>query len=395
MPRQNLEKRIKRHITGRTHPLFAAAAPGTEDMCAKEMAAVLDTVVDLNPVPGGVEFEGRLTDVYRANLDLRIPLRITVRIARFRASNFRQFEKHIALIPWELHIKPDTVLRTHVKTIHSRLYHTTALSDHLHRAAAGGARPGKASQPDPDTGNAVVQNLFARAVDDRFTISLDSTGDLLYKRGLKTGGGRAPIRETLAAAALKWAGFTGREPLIDPMCGSGTFSLEAAMVAGRVPPGWYRDFTFMNWPAFREKQWRHLKKERSKRITAPPFPIIFAGDIDPQACKALKSTVRRFDLSRTIRVTQADFFHLEPQKVCPQAGVLTLNPPFGVRLGSVKKSRELYTEIASKIKKDYTGWRAAIFISDKRALVNFPSNLKRRAIRHGGLELTLLTGRIE
>jgi len=393
MLHQNLEKRIKRHVAGPIHPLFAATAPGLETLCFQELDTILESSTDMNKVPGGVEFKGRLIDVYRANLDLRTPLRITLRVARFRASNFRQFEKFITRVPWELHIKPDTALHVHVKTIHSRLYHTAAISDRLLRGVAG-VLSGNLTQQDPDTGNRVVQNLFVRAVDDRFTVSLDSSGDLLYKRGLKTGGSRAPLRETLAAAVLKWAGYTGREPLIDPMCGSGTFSLEAAMVANGIPPGWHREFAFMNWPAFREKQWLHLKKERTEKIDPQSGPGVFAFDIEPSVCATLKSVVHRFDLSPTIEVGNTDFFRLIPAQISRKPGVVALNPPYGIRFGSVKKSHRLYTEIASKLIKDYKGWRVAILLSDRRLLGNFPAVLKRRTVQHGGLELTLLTGRI-
>ena len=166
------------------------------------------------------------------------------------------------------------------------------------------------------------------------------------------------------------------------------------MMSNCIPPGWYRDFAFTNWPAFREQQFRYLKKERSAKISISTAPLIYASDIDPMACESLESTTRKFDLEDTIRVSRADFFHLEPQKLCPESGVVTLNPPYGVRLGSIEKSRGLYTEIASKLKKDYKGWRAAIFLWDRRLAGKFPFGLKRRTLPHGGLELTLLTGKI-
>jgi len=387
-----LLRRIKRHVSGRVQSFFAATAPGLESLCYQELTSILAS--DAEIVSGGVEFKGRLPDAYSANLDLRIPGRILMRIAGFKASNFRQLEKQVDLIPWELYINPETSPRINVKTVHSRLYHTSAISDRFKQSIIT-RLTSIHRKYDIGGEGATIQNLFVRAIDDRFTVSLDSSGEILYKRGLKTGVGKAPLRETLAVAALTWAGYTGKEPLIDPMCGAGTFALEAALISNRIPPGWYRDFSFMNWPAFKEKQWRHLKKQRSKQITRPAVPNIFASDIDPQVCTSLESIARQSDLSDTISVAEADFFHLNPAKICRQAGIVTLNPPFGIRLGSIRKSHSLYTEIAEKLKKDYRKWRVAIFLSDKRVIQKFPADLKRRTLVHGGLDLTLLTGRIQ
>jgi len=240
----------------------------------------------------------------------------------------------------------------------------------------------------------VVQNLLVRALDDNIVISLDSSGEPLYKRGLKEHGGKAPLRESLAAAILLWAGYTGREPLIDPMCGSGTFALEAALISNRTPPGWHREFAFMNWPAFKTKQWQHLKKERIPETVPMTQPSIFASDIDPGACASLSSVVQQYDLSQTISVVEKDFFDLDPGQCSRLPGIVTLNPPYGIRLGSNREARNLYTEIAVKLRNDYQKWHVAVLLPDRRLSASFPPGLKQRKVTHGGLELTLLTGQI-
>ncbi len=389
-----LIKRVKRHVSSRIHSFFAVTAPGLETLCYHEISALPGIVARAEIVSGGVEFKGRLQDAYAANLDLRTPIRILMRIAGFKASNFRQLEKQLDRIPWELHINPCTLLQVNVKTIHSRLFHSAAISDRFKRNIDATLYNGSAKQI-PDTQDSVVQNLFVRVLDDHFVVSLDSSGDALYKRGIKTDVGKAPLRETLAAAALAWAGYSGKEPLIDPMCGSGTFSLEAASISRRIPPGWYRNFAFMNWPAFKTRQWQYLKKVRSRQIALPAAHAVFASDIDPKACTSLESVVRKSGMSGTINVAEADFFTRLPHKISRQPGVVTLNPPFGIRLGSIRQRHHLYTEIAEKLKKDYKKWRTAIFLPDRYLADRFPAGLKRRSIPHGGLELTLLTGRID
>ena len=115
------------------------------------------------------------------------------------------------------------------------------------------------------------QRLFIRGVDDRFSVSIDSSGDLLYKRGIKTLAGTAPVRETLAAAILMLAGYSGNEALVNPMCGSGTFAVEGALMARNIPPGWNRSFAFMGWPGFRPAQWRHIRNAAEKRFVSGPL----------------------------------------------------------------------------------------------------------------------------
>ena len=182
---------------------------------------------------------------------------------------------------------------------------------------------------------------------------------------------------------------------MDPMCGSGTFSLEAALMSCQTPPGWCRNFAFMNWPAFKTRQWQHLKKEHSLKITPLTTPMIFASDKDPKACVSLASVVRQFDLATGVVVEAADFFDIVPGHFSRHPGIVTLNPPYGIRLGSITQAHGLYAEMAAKLCKDYRKWRAAIFLPDRRLAAKFSSGLKQRRVTHGGLDLTLLTGRID
>jgi putative N6-adenine-specific DNA methylase len=388
-----LKNRIKRHVIGPTQSFFAVTAPGLENLCYQELSAMPGNISHAEIISGGVAFKGRLPDMYRANLDLRTPTRILMRIARFKASNFRQLERHLKEIPWELHISDTSDINVSAKAIHSRLYHTAAIADRIRHAIderVGRVSPAHSAVVE----NRAVQNLWVRVLDDRFVISLDSSGEPLYKRGLKENVGKAPLRETLAAAALYWAGYRGKEPLMDPMCGSGTFSLEAALISNRTPPGWHRDFVFMNWPAFRAMQWEHLKKERSLEIAPVATPAIFASDKDSGACASLVSVIEQYDLARAVSVVERDFFDIDPDQISRKPGVVVLNPPYGVRLGSITQTHKRFAEIADKLSRDYRKWGLAVFLPDGRLTALFPAGLKQRRILHGGLNLTLLTGLI-
>lgn len=386
-------KRIKRHIVGPKHTFFAATAPGLESLCRNEMMKLPAPIENVRTTPGGVEFEGRLYDSYTANLLLRIPNRILMRIASFKATNFRQLEKKIIQIPWELYVFPKSEFSFRITTKHSRLYHKAAIAERCEASIRKRleSRHIETQIPFSETD---THQIFIRTVDDRFSVSLDTSGDPLYKRGLKQDVGKAPIRETLAAAILMVTGFYGSIPLIDPMCGSGTFSLEAAMQAKNIPSGWHRRFAFMHWPSYNEKQWRYLKTQNAKCLSETSEPIIFASDKDQQRCRNLKDVAQRFGLDRALKVTSKNFFDLKPGDFTKQSGVVVLNPPFGIRIKCHRQSDKGYDDIFKKLKTDFKGWQVGILLNTKAVSKQMDLNLVRIPLYHGGLNLSLFVGRI-
>ncbi|HHE74534.1 MAG: hypothetical protein DRH90_08315 [Deltaproteobacteria bacterium] len=393
MPQLNIPtpKRIKRHVIGKAHTFFATTPPGLESICAQEIAALPVDINDTEIVPGGVVFRCRLAGCYAANLHLRIPNRVLMRLTDFKATNFRQLERNVLKFPWELYLSPSSELCFSVKTRHSRLFHTTAITQRIETCIRQ-RMPHMTSGKTGLSGKNDSQHLYVRAIDDHLFLSLDSSGDLLFKRGLKHDVGKAPIRETLAAAILKLAGYDGSQPLLDPMCGSGTFSLEATMLAGNIPPGFFRDFAFMQWPAFREPQWRHLKQMAGNDIRCTNTPLIFASDLDLKRTTELKKISDKFELLNIIKVDNHDFFHLTPQEVTERPGILVLNPPFGVRLNSNDKPETFYHDIINKLEKDFRHWQIAILVKDRALVKRFPSRFKQYPLFHGGIDLTLLIG---
>jgi putative N6-adenine-specific DNA methylase len=182
---------------------------------------------------------------------------------------------------------------------------------------------------------------------------------------------------------------------MDPMCGSGTFSLEAVMIAQNIPPGFYREFAFMKWPSFRAKQWAHIKKTYAMRITEAKNPFIFASDNNPKMCRALQEVSRKYGFSRVLKVSSKNFFDLLPHKYTQQSGVIMLNPPFGMRLESHEDKDKFYREIIKKLKIDFKGWRTAILVPDPKVIKKLPIQLKPYPLYHGGLNLSLLVGVIK
>ena len=354
--RPPIQKRIKRHVIGREHTFFATTPPGLESICAQEIANLPAGINDPEIVSGGVEFRCRLAGCYAANLHLRIPNRILMRLTGFKATNFRQLGKKVLQFPWELYLSPSSKLVFNVKARHSRLFHTTAITTRMKACIRQRILPMPPGEPGLLEKND-TQRLYVRVVDDRFYLSLDSSGDLLFKRGLKQDVGKAPLRETLAAAILKLADYDGSQVLMDPMCGSGTFSLEAAMLVKNIPPGFYREFAFMHWPSFREPRWRHLKHKAAGNIRPINQPLIFASDQDLKRTMELKNISAKFELLDAITVDSHNFFHLTPRDKTEKPGILVLNPPFGVRLDASDNPTTLYGDILNKLKKNFRHWK--------------------------------------
>lgn len=404
---QNIKKRIKRHVIGKTHRFFAATLPGHEPLCLDELLKAGIPAADAVAFAGGVEFTGRLYDAYLANLNLRTANRILMRLFTFTAFHFNQLEKALADLPWELFIRPDAVCDLHITSKQSRLIHTDAIGERVKKAvmqrldadvfAGNRNRPGE------------VQQIFVRVRKDRFTVSLDTSGALLHKRGIKSQGGRAPVRETMAAAILRVAGYQAGEILIDPMCGTGTFSLEAAMMAKNIPAGWYRDFAFTHWPSFKPKQWRYIRQEAEKTITCRKTPVIFASDRDTIAIQKLDKIVCDHLLAGAIEVKEADFFTLRSRDFTAlpgspnqathlnqphRPGLIVVNPPYGHRLGSRKDAEQTVLRICQKLKHDFKGWKFALLLPDHGLLSKIPFTAAPHPLSHGGLTITLATGRI-
>ena len=389
----NIAKRIKRHVIGRTHDFFVVTSPGMETACLDELRFILPDVESLKAVNGGIEFQGRLPDCYLANLKCRTAGRILMRIRTFKATNFRQLEKKTADIPWELYLPPGHTPEIHASTRHCRLYHKEAIAERL-LAGINGALAKMALSADPDNVPPLPQQVFIRGEEDRFTVSIDSSGSNLYKRGLKKHRGKAPLRETIAAAALLLANYTGDEVLVDPLCGTGTFSLEAALIAKRIPPGWQREFAFMGWPAFRPRRWEFLKQQCEADFAKPLEPLIFASDTDHTGCLQLEKCIHRFALSDAVQVSNTDFFDLDPAELTDKTGLITVNPPYGRRLGNREESEKLFLDICRKLQRDYKGWQLILVAPSQKLAKKAPFNLTHFPISHGGLKLVLLIGKI-
>ena len=358
--------------------LFAVTTPGLEGICAAELRAL--GISSASPEPGGVAFGGALRELYLANLALRTASRVLVRVGALCCRDFPTLFRKCARLPWGSFIRPGTPLQVRAASHGSRLIHSGRIAETV-AAAIGRALGGSA--PDP----ALPQQLvLIRFENDECLLSVDSSGDLLHRRGYRTEQLEAPLRETLAAGILMVLGWDGKTPLLDPMCGSGTFPIEAALLATNRAPGKGRRFAFMTWPHYRAGLWKALLKEVSagERPAAAP---IFGSDLDAAALATAVANAGRAGVGDLIHWERKPFAALAPPM---PGGLLLANPPYGKRLGSGEDLKPLYRELGALLRGPFAAWSGAFLSPDPTlaAATGLPWQVAAE-LAHGGLQVSL------
>lgn len=435
-----LEKRIKKHVIGKPHRFMAVAPLGFEETLADELKYIGVECAEEAEIKvtgdGKVEFTAKITEAWKAVAYSRIANRVLMEIGSFKAENFGQLEKHAAEIPWELYLdERNAELVLHTTCKHSRLYHSDAVEERIRNAilkadecqASGvGCHP---ERSEAESSNLAKQHLYITLIDDRCTIWQDLAGEELYKRGHERFVAEAPLKETIAAAMIFEASqlqpcdslTTSHQPLatiIDPMAGSGTFSLEAAYIANGLIPGKCRDFALKHQPAFKEATWNFLVNRQNSSNLAP-FAII-TSDISERPVSIIRHNVDNSPLKdiyasagekaiAKINPQLKDFFSLTTQDI-PEGTIILLNPPYGKRLDF--DAPKLYTKIGHKLN-EFKNCTVAILVpkDDPRngakytcttnLLKEYPAldprnNPKAKLIEtsHGGISLNALFAKI-
>jgi putative N6-adenine-specific DNA methylase len=337
--------------------IFAVAAPGLEPIVAGELRALGEKprVED-----GGVSWRGDARSVMRANLWLRTATRVLVRMAKFHATSFAELERNAKRVPWERFVGPGREVEFAVTAKKSKLIHTTAIAERLANAVKAKARDARPKTQDPGS----TQMFVVRVVRDEFEISADSSGELLHMRGYRQAVGKAPIRETLAAALLIAADWKGETPLIDPFCGSGTIPIEAALMARRIAPGFNRSFAILGWPGMDLAAWTTLYKEAKQGVLPASPVVIFGSDRDKGAIAASIANAERAGVAADITFTQRAISAIEPP--VGASGLLATNPPYGVRASPKADVRNLYAQMGNVVREKLPGWRVALYSAQPR-----------------------------
>lgn len=313
---------------------FAVAPPGVEPVVATELRGL---GIHARVEHGGVTWHGDFDSVLRANLLARTPTRVLVRIAEFNARTFHELERHGRRVPWVRYLG-DRMARLRVTTRKSKLYHQGAVAQRLHEALAettGRAALEPASSEDVDAEDA--QLFVVRIVRDRCTISADASGARLHVRGYRQALAKAPLRENLAAAMLLASGWDRRAPLVDPLCGSGTLPIEAALLARDIAPGLARadrsprPFACTNWADFDDGTWQRIVRDAVQRILPSAPGRIIAADQAGGAVRATRANAERAGVADDLDIVAQPLDDFEPPA---ESGWLVTNPPYGVRVGA-------------------------------------------------------------
>lgn len=397
---------------------YTVAAPGLDGLVTQELRqlgllAGQDTQDEKGlqlpgKATGGVEFTGEFEQLYRANLHLRTASRVLIRLGEFYAAAFSELRKKAGRLPWERYLSPGQPVSLHVTCHRSRLYHSDAVAERV--AGAIGDRLGQPApllkpthdkQDEPSVSTS-PQLIVVRLASDLCTISIDSSGELLHRRGYRLASAKAPLRETLAAAMILASGWDVASPLIDPFCGSGTIAIEAALLALGLPPGCKRRFAFMDWPGYDPRQWESLLAKTQvqpanqppgdKLISSPPLPLILASDRDAGAIRMARANAERAGVSDAIQFSCRAISAIETP-ISP--GWIVTNPPYGRRVSADKDLRNLYAQIGHVLRAHCPGWRVALLCSDLRLLaqtrLHFDTSI---AMVNGGVNVRLARGQV-
>src|SRR5688500_14858904 len=379
--------------------LFAITAPGLEPLAQAELRAM---GIDAAAEPGGVAWTGGADDLCTANLRLRTASRVTVLAAEFRARTFFELERHARKVPWERWIPRGGAVRLRVTSKKSKLYHEGAIAQRVleaieHRVgplATSGVVADEEGGEDADD----AQLFIVRFVRDACTIRADASGALLHLRGYRQALARAPLRETLAASMLLGSGWDGASPLLDPMCGSGTIPLEAALIARHIAPGLAspdrapRDYAFTSWPDFDVELWaKVVDRAAAEILPAVPIPIL-GSDRDEGAIHAAASNAARAGVSEDVDLSVRPISAIDPPE---GPGWVIINPPYGVRVGERDPLRNLYAALGRTLRDRCPGWTLAR-LSPDHALerqVGIPLDEALRT-SNGGIPVRLVVGRV-
>lgn len=369
-----------------THRFFATTAKGLEDVLARELQAL--GVTGVTAQSGGVSFSGNMSLCYQANLWLRTASRLLLVLTEFACETPQALYDGVRTINWNDFIHPEMTLAVDCNLRDSLLTHSGFVALKAKDAIVDTIRDRCGSRPNVDTRDPDLQvniHLFRNLC----TVSLDTSGFPLDRRGYRLERTVAPLRETLAAGLLELSGWDCTVPLVDPMCGSGTIAIEAALKASRCAPGLLRQgFGFQRWPGFEAATWKGLVRAARQEVVETITVPIIGNDMAVKAVEIARENAMRADVGDMIHFSAGDMRVLDPP---PGPGVIVFNPPYGQRLGELEELKALYKDVGDTMKKRYKGYVAYLFTGnlDLAKFVGLKAT-RRIVLYNGPIECRLL-----
>jgi putative N6-adenine-specific DNA methylase len=341
--------------------MIAKTISGLEGVLASELSELGAT--EVRAVVRGVEFYGDQRLLYKANYLCRTTLRILKPIATFRAENEDQLYREIYKIDWSKYLDVNGTFSVDGVTSYSNITHSKYLALKTKDAVVDQFRANYGKRPNVRLDNAdLVINV--RIFRDECTVSIDSSGESLHKRGYRKATGPAPISEVLAAGMILLTGWDRESNFIDPMCGSGTIPIEAALIARNIPAGYFReDYCFMHWKDFDKDLWNEIKSEAETKIIQPKAKIV-GSDKSGLVIGLARQNLRSAGLTDNIHLKASFFADLEPPS---GGGILVMNPPYDERMKN-DDIIQFYKEIGNTFKQKYQGYQAWVISGHMEAL---------------------------
>jgi putative N6-adenine-specific DNA methylase len=363
---------------------FATCPRGLEALLADELIA--QRALKIVVTDGGVSFEGSLDTMYRVNLHSRIATRIMSRVGQGSYATEEDIYKATFKLHWPSWFKVNQTIRVKVTGVKCPLksldFVTLRIKDAVcDRFREEGALRPSVSVRDPDV------RIHAYLTQDQYQLYLDTSGAPLYQRGFRDVSVIAPLRENLAAGIIMLSGWIPGTPFLDPMCGSGTFLIEAAMMAVNQPPGMKRTFGFQKLTSFDEGLWKKIETEAMNKMKPIEFLDIYGSDMDLRAVRVARHNLKVAGLEEVAKVIQSDFVKLEPPA---SEGTLVTNPPYGQRIGEDEDLKEVYPVWAKHMKESFGGWNTYFLTAD----LEMPKDMrlkpsKKTPLYNGALECRL------
>ena len=372
-----------------THTFFVPCAPGFEGVLETEVSR-LENVTLEGKERGGVTFTGPLDTAYHANLNIRTGHRVLRRLDEFLAQSYPALFDRVTRLPWELYLGFNRMYSLKISAKTSRLRHHKKIAETVASGVAEVLKPLGLNASLQD--NAPVE-LHLRFYQDRCTLSLNTSGEHLHKRGYRTLTTEAPLRETLAAGLLLMSDSKNYDLILDPLCGSGTFVIEAALLAQNRAPGLYRTFAFEQLPWFQPEKWARFKREAEAKVQDASSSFT-GNDIDAGAVKVARANAARARVTNTVTFTNKNALDLAIAR--EGRALLISNLPYGARLGTEKEAQGLARALTQRLTTHFVGWDFAIVTKDPEAL-NVPGLEVEKTLtfRNGGLNVTCVWGRVE
>jgi putative N6-adenine-specific DNA methylase len=340
---------------------FAICPRGLEELLSDELRAI--GANELRSTGGGVFFRGDWSVCYRANLESRIATRILWHIVKGPYAKEEDIYRLAVRQLWPNHFAVSRTMRVVTTAVKCPLKSLDYVTLRVKDAVCDRFREDLGERPNIDTRNPDV-SVHVFLTENECTLYLDTSGQPLWQRGFRKATVEAPLKENLAAGILKMTGWQPDQPLVDPMCGSGTFLLEAIQVALDRAPGLDRTFSFERLKAFEALNWASIRSAAEARVKKPEALLSIQGyDIDDRAVRATRRNLQESGFGNFVRVEQADVLDVEPPA---ESGIMLANPPYGERIGEQEELAAFYPELGTALKRRWAGWNCFFFTADLR-----------------------------